>query len=438
MKKIIFATALILCSSLAPAQHSNNLKECLERGLENNYSLRIVRNKESIAKNSSSLANAGMLPTASLTAGYSGTLDNTDVTSRANGVTTSERNISDHTLRGAIDLQWTIFDGFKMQANYNRLKELHLISQTQTRIAIENYVATFTSEYYNFIKQTLRMNNLSYAVKLSRERLRIVQDRYVIGNNSRLDLLQARVDFNADSAESVKQFERLSTSRIRLHELMGESDVNTKLYMKDTIIYNDYALNFDELWQATLETNAELLASSQEKRLAELDYQSIKSRDYPYMRLNASYGYTHNRYEINANKKRSEWGADFGVTVGFNLFDGKRSRERKNAKIAINNAELEHKNLELTLYADINELWQAYENNRRLLSLERQNVVAARENYDIAYERYLLGNLSGIEMREAQKSLLDAQDRLLDAEYNTKVCEISLLQISGRIGIYLK
>ena len=282
------------------------------------------------------------------------------------------------------------------------------------------------------------MNNLSYAVKLSRERLRIVQDRYVIGNNSRLDLLQARVDFNADSAESVKQFERLSTSRIRLHELMGESDVNTKLYMKDTIIYNDYALNFDELWQATLETNAELLASSQEKRLAELDYQSIKSRDYPYMRLNASYGYTHNRYEINANKKRSEWGADFGVTVGFNLFDGKRSRERKNAKIAINNAELEHKNLELTLYADINELWQAYENNRRLLSLERQNVVAARENYDIAYERYLLGNLSGIEMREAQKSLLDAQDRLLDAEYNTKVCEISLLQISGRIGIYLK
>ena len=90
------------------------------------------------------------------------------------------------------------------------------------------------------------------------------------------------------------------------------------------------------------------------------------------------------------------------------------------------------------LYADINELWQAYENNRRLLSLERQNVVAARQNYDIAYERYLIGDLSGIEMREAQKSLFDAQDRLLDAEYNTKVCEISLLQISGKISIYLK
>lgn len=438
MKKIIFATALMLCAGIVQAQQFNSLKECLERGLENNYSLRIIRNKENIAKNNSGAANAGMLPTASLTAGYSGTLDNTDATSRATGVTTSERNVTDHTLRGTIDLQWTIFDGFKMQANYSTLKELHLISQTQTRIAIEDFIATFTTEYYNFIKQLLRMNNLNYAVTLSRERLRIVQDRYVIGNNSRLDLLQARVDFNADSAESVKQFERLSTSRIRLHELMGENNVNTYLYMKDTVIYNDISLSFDDLWQATLANNAELLVSSQEKRLAEIDYRSIKSRDYPYMRLNASYGYTHNRYDINANKKRSEWGADFGVTIGFNLFDGKRSRQRKNARLAINNAELEQQNLELMLYADINELWQAYENNRRLLSLERQNVVAARQNYDIAHERYLLGNLSGIEMREAQKSLLDAQDRLLDAEYNTKVCEISLLQISGKIGMYLQ
>ncbi|MBQ2778846.1 MAG: TolC family protein [Bacteroidaceae bacterium] len=438
MKKIIFSTAIMLCSALAPAQQFNSLRECLERGLENNYSLRIVRNKESIAKNNTGAANAGMLPTATLTAGYSGTLNNTDATSRADGTTTSERSITDHTLRGAIDLQWTIFDGFKMQANYNRLKELHLISQTQTRIAVEDYIATFTSEYYNFIKQLLRMNNLNYAVKLSRERLRIVQDRYIIGNNSRLDLLQARVDFNADSAESVKQFERLSTSRIRLHELMGESDVDTYLNMKDSVIYKEFPLNFDELWQATLASNAELIASAQEQRLAEIDYKSIKSRDYPYMRLSAGYGYTHNRYDINATKKRNQWGADFGVTLGFNLFDGKRSRERKNAKLAISNAQLEHQNLELALFADINELWQAYENNRRLLSLEKQNVVAAIENYDIAHERYLLGDLSGIEMREAQKSLLDAQDRLLDAEYNTKVCEISLLQISGKIEKYLE
>ncbi|MFR2861044.1 MAG: TolC family protein, partial [Alistipes ihumii] len=55
----------------------------------------------------------------------------------------------------------------------------------------------------------------------------------------------------------------------------------------------------------------------------------------------------------------------------------------------------------------------------------------------IAMERYLLGDLPGIEMREAQKSLLDAEERILSAQYNTKLCEISLLQISGGILHYL-
>jgi len=41
-------------------------------------------------------------------------------------------------------------------------------------------------------------------------------------------------------------------------------------------------------------------------------------------------------------------------------------------------------------------------------------------------------------MREAQKSLLDAEERILTAEYDTKMCEISLLQLSGKITKYLE
>ena len=439
IKQIITASALLLTLTATAQEQSRTLKECLEQGLENNYSLRIVRNREKVAENNTGWANAGMLPTATATASYSGTLDNSDIELRESGAATvSQRNVTDHTLRAGVDLQWTIFDGFKMQANYNRLKELHLQSKTQTRIAVENFVANFTAEYYNFILQRLRLKNMSYAVKLSRERLRIVQDRYIIGNNSRLDLLQAQVDFNADSAQSVKQNEQLLTSRIRLHELIAERNVDDRFIVADTVIYTGIELDFDTLWQATLANNAEIISAAQNKKIAALDLKSIKSRDYPYVRLNAGYGYTHTNYDINTTMNRSDWGADFGISVGFNLFDGKRSRQRKNAKLEVMNAELEQVDLELSLYAELNTLWQSYQNIKRLLALERQNVIAARENYDIAYERYLLGNLSGIEMREAQKSLLDAEDRILVAEYNTKLCEISLLQISGKIGFYLE
>lgn len=62
---------------------------------------------------------------------------------------------------------------------------------------------------------------------------------------------------------------------------------------------------------------------------------------------------------------------------------------------AIKNSRLQQEELELTLQADISNLWQAYRNNLEMLKLERQNLVAAKENYEIAMERYLLGKPIG-------------------------------------------
>ena len=276
------------------------------------------------------------------------------------------------------------------------------------------------------------MKNFRYAVSLSKERLRIVEERYHIGNFSRLDYQQAKVDFNADSAQYMKQQELVHTSRINLNELMAVKDVDRPIRVKDSIIDVTDKLNFTELWNSTLATNANLLKADQNTTLAQLDYKKVLSRNYPYLRLNAGYGYT------NATRQRSNWGFNGGITVGFNLFDGNRRREKRNASLAIRNAQLEREELEQGLRADLSNLWQAYRNNLQLLNLERQNLVSAKENHEIAKERYLLGDLSGIEMREAQKSLLDAEERILSAEYDTKMCEISLLQISGKIAHYLE
>ena len=236
----------------------------------------------------------------------------------------------------------------------------------------------------------------------------------------------------------MKQQELVHTSRINLNELMAVKDVDRPIRVKDSIIDVTDKLNFTELWNSTLATNANLLKADQNTTLAQLDYKKVLSRNYPYLRLNAGYGYTFNKYDVNATRQRSNWGFNGGITVGFNLFDGNRRREKRNASLAIRNAQLEREELEQGLRADLSNLWQAYRNNLQLLNLERQNLVSAKENHEIAKERYLLGDLSGIEMREAQKSLLDAEERILSAEYDTKMCEISLLQISGKIAHYLK
>ena len=434
----LITTIIICCAAGSLSAQHYTLKSCLGTGLEKNYSIRMVRNEEQISKNNATLGNAGYLPTLDLSAGFSGNINDTETVTRSTGEKTKTNGVFDKTLNAGLNLNWTIFDGFKIQASYARLKELEVQGETQTRIAIEDFIAELTAEYYNYIQQQIRLKNFRYAMSLSKERLRIVEERYIVGNFSRLDLQQARVDYNADRAQYMKQQESVKTSRIRLNELMANEDMSQAITINDSIIDLNTLLSFEELWQSTLNNNASLLKTEQNKHIAALDMKAVKSRNYPYLRLNAGYGYTLNKYEISSTSKRNNLGLNFGVTMGFNIFDGNRRREVKNARIAIENAQLQQDDLRQALKADLSNLWQAYQNNIEMLKLERENLIAAVENHEIASERYMLGNLSGIEMREAQKSLLDAEERILTAEYDTKMCEISLLQLSGKITTYLK
>lgn len=438
MKRVLITLALLVTASAWADAQTLTLHNCLEKGLENNYSLRISRNQEEVAHNNATLANAGYLPSIDLNAGYNADLANSDSKLRTTGETTEVRNSFDQSLNAGIGVSWTIFDGFKISTNYKQLKELERMGELNTRITLEDFIAGLTAEYYNFIHQKLRLANYYYAVILSKERLRIVEERYNIGNFSRLDYQQAKVDFNADSAQYIKQQEVVLTSRIALNEMMAIDEVYTPIETNESTIVSDTTLQFGQLWEKMLANNAALLLANRSNTLAELDYKKVISRNYPYVRLNAGYDYTFNKYDTNSYTSRSNWGGSAGVTVGFNLWDGNRKRERRNAKIEIENARLERNRLELALKAELGNLWQAYRNNIQLLNLEKQNVITARENHEIAKERYMLGDISGIEMREAQKSLLDAEQRLLSVEYDTKLCEISLLQITGEVINYLK
>lgn len=437
MRYIISFIFTIACIGSISAQKVVSLKECLEIGLQHNYDLQIIRNKQQIADNNATMANAGMLPTLDLAAGYSGTADQTSTTPRQGESYTTDASYN-QAMDVGVSLGWTIFNGLKLQTSYKKLQEMKTLGLLRTRLEVEDFVANLTAEYYNLIQQTLRLKNYRYAVALSRERLRITEARYRIGDFSRLDWLQARVDFNADSSQYMTQQALVTASRIRINELMANAEVTEKCFAKDSVIDVNATLKWDELKHSMTELNSELLIANRETAISELELKAVKSRNFPYLNLSAGYGYNRNIYGAGDTKVRGAMGPNIGLRMGFTIFDGNRRREQQNARIEVENSKLSREQLEQSLMADLANFWQAYTNNLEVIKLEQQNLVAAKENYEIAMERYLLGDLPGIEMREAQKSLLDAEERILTAEYNTKLCEISLMQISGNILEYLK
>ena len=359
MKRFLLLICIAFTVVPAEAQRVFSLDDCIQTGLERNYSIRIIRNEQQISDNNATPGNAGYLPTVDLSSGFSGTLNNNN-NKLSDGTTEKTNGIHNETADIGLNVNWTVFDGLGIQATYEKLKELQNLGELNTRMTIEDFVADLSSEYYNLIRQKIRLRNLRSTLELSRERLRIVEERYYIGSMSRLDLQQAQVDFNADSSNVLNQLEQVHTSRIRLNRLMALEDVEEQVLIKDSLITPNPFLDEVELWKSTLTSNSSLLIAKKNQVISELDYKKIKSRNYPYVKLNAGYGYTANWYEVGTTDLQRRLGLNYGVTVGINVFDGfNRKREQRNARIQIQNQELRTQELELGLRADMSNFWMA-------------------------------------------------------------------------------
>jgi outer membrane protein TolC len=283
------------------------------------------------------------------------------------------------------------------------------------------------------------MNNLKYALTLSRERLRIDGDRYLLGSGSKLEVLQSRVYVNFDSSNLSRQNEVLRSAQIRLNEMMAVENLSDAFSLKDTTIDVNPGLLYEKLLEETLVNNTNLLIASKNKTISDYDYKLIVSRSYPYLNFSGGYSYNLNSFTQSNNKSQVTNGMNYGLTLGINLFDGNNQRRSiYNSSIERDSKELKYREVEQGIKADLLSIYSAYSSNLRLISLEEQNFQTAKENLDIALERYKLGSLSGIDLREVQKSLLDARERLISAHYQTKLAEVSLQLISGKIMEYYK
>ena len=419
------------------AQPTLSLQDCIHTGLDRNLSLQVVRNQQTISSNNVTLGNAGYLPGLSLRGQQSGTLNNTDQ-HYTDGSTISRTGVHNTLSNASISLGWTLFDGFRVQTTYERLETLRGMGELSTRMSVENLVSRIAAEYYNFIQQQRLLDNLKYAVDLSRERVRIDEERYLIGSGSKLQLLQAQVFLNADSSRLSRQHEVVRASRIRLNELMALEDLNNPLQAADTIIPLKSLLILNNLKEEALRSNTSLLIASQNQTISELDRRLIASSAYPFVTFNSGYGVNYNTFGAGTLTRQQTLGMNYGVTVGITIFDGLNQRRRmNNATIEIENRQLIYQEVENGVMADLYTIYNAYLNNLRLLEMEAQNLNVANETLEIAIERYRLGALSGLELREAQKSLLEAEERLLSIQYQAKLAEISLLQIAGRVMEYL-
>jgi len=212
IKKInLFILLLSIFSFALKAQEKLTLQDAITIAMQNNYDIKISQNEVKIAKNNANIGNAGMLPNLTATYSNGGSVQNT----RQTPATGPDRVItgakSTNNDLGA-DLNWTVFDGFSMFANYDRLKELQKQGELNARLAILTTIADVISAYYDVVRQQKLVVAADSAIDISVFREKIAKTKLQLGRGSKLDVLTAQVDYNTDTSSYLQQKNNLCKS----------------------------------------------------------------------------------------------------------------------------------------------------------------------------------------------------------------------------------
>jgi len=105
----------------------------------------------------------------------------------------------------------------------------------------------------------------------------------------------------------------------------------------------------------------------------------------------------------------------------------------QNAVINLSNQKLQIDQLRQQIERDIINAWSNYQNSLFVLQVEENAVQTNKENFVRTEEQINIGRLTSIEFRQAQLNFLNAQTSFNNAKFDTKLREIQLLQLVGKL-----
>ncbi len=432
MRKIILPILLLIAVS-SSAQRVLPLEEAIATALKNNYDIQLSKNDSAVAALDYSFRNAAFLPRIN---GNLGTTFNNN-NQKQKFVDGTERKLNDiksNNYNAAVQLNWVLFDGLKMFATRDKAQEFIKLGELGIKNQIVNTIATVIINYYAIVRQKQQLKATEEQISLSNERVKLAQYKLDIGVGAKPDVLQSKVDLNAQKAIQLNLEALTAQLKEQLNQVMNAA-ANSKYDVSDTIPINMRVVLADI--QNDIENNNPLLLMAEKNiDIAKFTLKERKAERFPIVSLNSSYNYTRNNNKATVNPFQPLYSRNFGRNIGFNisipiLNNFTTKRLIKQAALDIQYQQLVYDNQKSIVSLSIINAYKDYELQKMALALEEENILLAKENVEIVFQVYKLNSNTLIQLKEAQKSLQDAHTRLIDARYNTKLAETELLRLRG-------
>ncbi len=437
IKKCFFLFLLLLSAGALKAQQQVlTLEQAIDVALKNNFDIRLARNTAELSANDYAYANFAFVPRVNATAG---TTWNSTATKQefVNGTKRDTSGIKGNNLTGNVTLSWTLFDGLKMFATRNKIASIRDLGELAIKDQVQNSISTIIGGYYNIVQQKQQLKALAEQMSISEERVKLSDAKFSTGLAPKTDLLQSKVDLNAQKALYIRQQTLIEQSKALLNQLMAVPAGATGYDVVDSIPLNS-GLSFSVLQQNIANNNTAIKVQQQNVNISALTVRERKADYFPVISFNSGYNYNRNTSNAASNAFSPRFSRNavfnYGFTAAIPIFNGFNvKRQVQNARIDFDFQNITLDNVRSQVDLSLNNAFKDYEYYKKQVSLEEETNDLARENAMVALERFKQGVSTILEVKIAQQSLEDSYYRLIQARYNTKLAETELGRLNGAL-----
>jgi outer membrane protein TolC len=426
----------LLLSSSSFAQDTLTVDKAIATALNNNYDILLSRQDSASVAISNEYRNAVFLPT--LNASSTLLFNNNAQTQRlTDGTEKTRTGIKANNVNAALNLNWTLFDGFRMFILRDRLN----VSMLQGNLTIKNQVVNTVSDviktYYDIVRQEQQLRNVEEQMTLSADRLQLAQYKLDIGVGVKPDVLQARIDYNTQRAAQINQLSLIDQRKHDLNRLMNVPQ-NIDYEVIDTIlVQGDLVLG--DLMNDIEKASPALQLARTTIDLARLDVREARALRFPTVAFTSAYNFsrTSNNTVVNPIQQplfNLNRGFNYGLTASIPIFNRFTVKQQiRQAELSVNYSQLQLENQTSIVNTNILNNYRSYIAQQQIVAVNDSSVVFARENLNIERERYRLGATTFIELRQAEENLANAVLAAITTRYNLKIAETELLRLRGAL-----
>jgi outer membrane protein len=439
MKSFMLRSLLLLVSLFSItavfSQETVSVSDVVRLALEHNFDVRIERTFNSAAGVDKHHTYGAFIPRINGSASRISNISEQELKFQDES-RNNQGNVRSNNITATVQANWTLFDGTRMFAAKERLDATEEQSQYLLMDQMTNTIASVIQNYYDIVRQKQQLKALQEQMAVSEERVKLADRKFQVGTGAKPELLQAKVDYNAQRTQSLQQESLIRQLKEQLNAMV-DMKLAPGFDVADTIVI-DLSLQEQQVLQDVEAKNFGLRAAQAGITIADKALWEQRAQGLPTVDLVGAINYNrqNNLAQINPFGplfNLSE-GLNFGVTVTVPFLNNMNNRRLiQQSRIIATRQQLIFDQQRVNVNAALRNAFVNYDNAKKILQVEEENIGLAKENVTIALEVFRRGASTFVELRTAQQSLADAYTRLINARYLAKVAETELLRLNGSL-----